>query len=101
MSHTMKITISERSESPGEALDYFTSDKDLALAMIARGHDPIRVVAENNTLTFVYLLADIEGDKDKLLCGEPITVNIHDIWRADRIWQMSLTQLKTIRKRSA
>ena len=85
--------ISEREDIPsGET--YPTTDKKLAVALMSRNHEPLKVFGIGRKITFIFLDKEIRKDRNAILTGKNFSVDIHSVWAAETVWGMCLTQLK-------
>ena len=85
--------ISEREDAPNGAT-YPTTDRKLAVALMSRNHEPLKVFGKDRKITFVFLDEEVRQDRNSLLTGRNFPVDIHSVWAAETVWGMCLTQLK-------
>lgn len=69
---------------------YETRDRKMILTLMSTGLKPMQIRKENNTLYFSFNNAEASSLVDKYLSGDPISVDIHQFWRAEDVFKSHL-----------
>lgn len=71
-----------------------TTDMDLIMNLLILRHQPCRVELTDGLVKYTFKSADIKDDIERISRNESITVDLRDVWSANRVWSMNRSRAK-------